>query len=482
METLADIPVASSRDEQPAAASTSGGSAASWPLSSVLVVDDEPGMCNFLQKILAPRFALVETAADVAAAEVLQQRCHFDLIISDIRLPGRSGVEWLQALREQGDNACAIFITAHADLDTAIAALRAGAADFILKPFRAEQILAAVERCMDQLRLARENFVLRRQEARIYEGHDLIGESAVIREVDEIIRRVAPMPSTVLVEGESGTGKELAARAIHGHSGRGGSFVPINCGAISPELLESELFGHARGAFTGAHRARDGLFTYADSGTLFLDEIGEMPLAMQAKLLRVLEDRVIRPVGANREIPVDVRIIAATNRDLGDEVAAGRFREDLYYRLNVLTIRMPSLRERPEDLPVLAQHFLATLAAELGIARPSYGALELGALAGYHWPGNVREFKNVMERSLLLGRAPAQCLGLHEPAARSAAAPVAAPQRLEDVERRHILGVLDEAGGNKSEAARRLGIARKTLERKLRAWQDERAGAAAGPS
>jgi DNA-binding NtrC family response regulator len=285
------------------------------------------------------------------------------------------------------------------------------------------------------------------------------------------------MPSTVLVEGESGTGKELAARSIHGYSGRSGSFVPINCGAISPELLESELFGHARGAFTGAHRARDGLFSYADSGTLFLDEIGEMPLAMQTKLLRALEDRVIRPVGANREIPVDVRVIAATNRDLNAEVAAGRFREDLFYRLNVLTIRMPSLRERPEDLPALAQHFLSTLSVDLGVPSPQYGAVELGVLGSYHWPGNVREFKNVIERCLLLGRSPAQCMGLQEAASGASNVPTARVQKLEEVERRHILAVLDDAGGNKSEAARRLGIARKTLERKLRSWAGEQLGA-----
>lgn len=444
----------------------------SRPMNSVLVIDDEPGMRHFLQKILAPHFALVETAADAEAAEALRQRCHFDLLISDIRLPGKSGVEWVQDLRDQGGMERVIFITAHADLDTAIAALRAGAADFILKPFRADQILASVERCMDCLKISRENFVLRRQEARMYDALGLVGSCDVIQSVCEIIKRVAPMPSTVLIDGESGTGKELAARAIHDWSGRAGSFVPINCGAVSPELLESELFGHAKGAFTGAHQSRDGLFTYADAGTLFLDEIGEMPLNMQAKLLRVLEGRTIRPVGANKEIPVDVRIVAATNRDLHDEVEAGRFREDLYYRLNVLSIRMPALRERVEDIPVLANHFMATLSSELGVVPPSYGEHDLEMLRSYPWPGNVREFKNVIERCLLLNRTPAQCLVLQGAVngGSGAVSNGAESQVLADVEKQHILRVLAGANGNKSEAARCLGISRKTLERKLHIW------------
>lgn len=448
--------------------------ASSRPMSSVLVIDDEPGMRHFLQKMLSPHFALVETAEDAEAADALRQRCHFDLLISDIRLPGKSGVEWVQTLRDQGGMESVIFITAHADLDTAISALRAGAADFILKPFRADQILASVERCMDRIKLNRENFVLRRQEARMYDSLDLVGNCDVIQSVCEIIKRVAPMPSTVLIDGESGTGKELAARAIHRWSGRSGSFVPINCGAISPELLESELFGHVKGAFTGAHQARDGLFTYADGGTLFLDEIGEMPLSMQAKLLRVLEGRTIRPVGANKEIPVDVRIVAATNRELRNEVDAGRFREDLYYRLNVLSIRMPALRERVDDIPALTEHFVSTLSNELGVSMPRYSERDMDALRTYSWPGNVREFKNVIERCLLLNRSPTQCLALQTATGASPAVNLGSEARvLADVEKQHILRVLAESDGNKSEAARCLGISRKTLERKLQVWARE---------
>ena len=440
-------------------------------ITSILVIDDEPGMRSFLRKALEKRYSLVEVAADTDAADALRQRYHFDLLITDIRLPGRSGMAWIEQLRDQGSTSSVIFMTAHADLDTAIAALRAGAADFILKPFRADQMLAAVERALEQRKIQRENFVLKREVEKLFDAHGLVGGCDPIRSVCEVIKRVAPMPSTVLIEGESGTGKELAARAMHGYSGRSGSFVPINCGAISAELLESELFGHVKGAFTGAHQAREGLFTYANGGTLFLDEIGEMPLGMQSKLLRVLEERSIRPVGANREVPVDVRIVAATNRNLSAEVEAGRFREDLFYRLNVLAIRMPALRERLDDIPMLADYFLHKLCAELGMAvPPAYDADELECLRRYHWPGNVREFKNVIERCLLLNKTPHECLvteGSGTPDGTLESDDVS----LDAVEKQHILRTLEGTAGNKSEAARRLGISRKTLERKLQTWQ-----------
>jgi len=299
-----------------------------------------------------------------------------------------------------------------------------------------------------------------------------VGSGELIRSVCDVLKRVAPMPSTVLIEGESGTGKELAARAIHKWSGRSGSFVPLNCGGMSAELLESELFGHVKGAFTGAQQAREGLFSYAKGGTLFLDEIGEMPMSMQVHLLRVLEERTVRPVGSNSEIPVDVRIIAATNRDLASEVEAGNFREDLYYRLNVLSIRMPSLRERKEDIEVLARHFVQTLSAELGVEPPGIGPLELSRLRDYHWPGNVRELKNVIERCLLLGSTPDRCLAGTPASGQTAAETMGEGDslRLETVEKQHILKVLEQEQGNKSAAARLLGVSRKTLERKMKAW------------
>jgi len=441
-------------------------------MASVLIVDDEPGIRAFLQKGLAPHFGLVEVAEDADSAEALRQRAHFDLILADIRLPGRSGVQWVTELRDQGSTAAVIFMTAHADLNTAIQALRIGASDFILKPFRLEQMLASVERAMERQRMQRENAILRRQLDHYFDRSGMIGSCDLIKSICQVIKRVAPMPSTVLVEGESGTGKELAARAIHAFSGRSGSFVPVNCGAVTADLLESELFGHVKGAFTGAHQSREGLFTYASEGTLFLDEIGEMPMSMQTHLLRVLEERSIRPVGSNHETPIDVRVIAATNRNLFDEVARGNFREDLYYRLNVLSIRMPALRERGDDIPDLVHHFIDSLSTEMGISSMPVSDEEMALLKSYAWPGNVRELKNTIERSLLLNAKPSDCLPALKNSSGAAVSDTDSEDELllEAVEKRHILMVLDMEGGNKSAAARRLGVSRKTLERKTQAW------------
>jgi len=440
------------------------------PGASVLVIDDEPGMRSFLQRALARHFALVETAGDTQEAQGLLGRCHFDLLISDIRLPGMNGVQWVQDLRDQGSSLDVIFITAHADLETAIAALRAGASDFILKPFRVEQLLAAVNRCTERRKLSRENYLLHRETDRRHTLDGIVGSCDPMKAVCAVINRVAPLRSTVLIQGESGTGKELAARAIHERSGRPGSFVAINCGAVSHELLESELFGHVKGSFTGAHQAREGLFSFAHGGSLFLDEIGEMPLGMQAKLLRVLEEKTIRPVGGNQETPVDVRIIAATNRDLGSEVAAGRFREDLFYRLNVVAVRLPPLRERPEDIPDLVRFFLDHLSMELGLPSPGMDAWDLEQLRRYDWPGNVRELRNVIERCLLLGRRPGQCISADQTVAGGPSPAVEPDLSLQALEKRHILNILETCEGNKSAAARKLGVSRKTLERKLKAW------------
>lgn len=326
-------------------------------MKSILVVDDEPGILSFLQRGLEQYAGMVETAGDLAMANELLSRCHFDLIISDIRLPDGSGVQWLTTIREQGHETPVIFMTAYADLKTAIEALRVGAVDFLMKPFRLEQIQTAVSRCLQYEKLRRENYVFRRHIEQDYDVSNLIGDCQEMVNVCQTIKQIAPMPSTVMVEGESGTGKELAARAIHELSHRKGNFVSINCGAMSAELLESELFGHVKGAFTGAHQAREGLFAFANEGTLFLDEIGEMPMTMQVHLLRVLEEHSIRPVGSNAEIKVDVRVLAATNRNLSEEVRKGNFREDLFYRLNVLSIRMPPLRERRGDLGAVESLF-----------------------------------------------------------------------------------------------------------------------------
>jgi len=437
---------------------------------SILVIDDEHGIRNFLVKGLSKLLGFIESAENLESAEALRKRCHFDLIIADIKLPGGSGVEWVQSLRESGCNTPVIFITAHAHLDIAIDAIRAGAADFIIKPFRMDQILTAVDRCIERQDIKRENFVLRRQVDKIYDGSGMIGECQSIRNLGEVIKRVAPMPSTILIDGESGTGKELAARSIHDLSGRTGIFVPVNCGAMSAELLESELFGHVKGAFTGAHQGREGLFSYANGGTLFLDEIGEMPLSMQAHLLRVLDEKNIRPVGSNQEVPVDVRIIAATNRKLEECVRKGDFREDLYFRLNVLNLQIPPLRERIEDLKELSEYFIDTISAGLGIKPSKLSNNEVAYLSAYQWPGNVRELKNVIERSLLLNTSPSESISstTQEATARQADE---TSTLLADVEKHHILKILNIENGNKSSAARRLGISRKTLDRKVTAWE-----------
>lgn len=439
---------------------------ASWKQYSVLVVDDEPGMLSFLQRALTQRCGGVDTAGSVEQATPLLQRRLYDLIVLDIALPGRSGIDWLHELRDDGYAGDVVLMTAYADLDTAIDALRAGAADFLLKPFSLPQILNAIQGCFERSRLIRENFVLRREVSeRVADVEGVIGHSEAMRSVCERLKRIAPSPATVLLTGESGTGKEVAARALHRMSLRAkGPFVPLNCAAISAELIESELFGHVKGAFSGAQQSREGLFYYARGGTLFLDEIAELPAAAQAKLLRVLEERRIRPVGSEQEIPVDVRVIAASNRDLKAEVASQRFRQDLYYRLQVVEVTLPALRDRPEDLPPLLEHFISQLAPHLDVPRLTPDARTLARLAAYDWPGNVRELRNFVERSLILGWFD---LG-PEPALGSTVS--SCEETLETVEKRHILAVLASCDNNKSEAARRLGVSRKTLDRKCQAW------------
>jgi DNA-binding NtrC family response regulator len=458
-----------------------------WHHQSVLVVDDEPGMVSFLQRSLALRCGWVATAGSVEEAAELLHRRHFDLIVLDIALPGRSGVEWLHQLRDQGFAGDVVLMTAYADLETAIDALRAGAADFLLKPFSVAQMLNAVKRCFERSSLRRENFVLRRElDQRDDSVEGMVGSSAVIRDVCARIKRIAPTPSTVLIHGESGTGKELAARALHRMSPRAdGPFVPINCAAIAEELIESELFGHVKGAFTGAAAGREGLFYYARGGTLFLDEISELPLLLQAKLLRVLEEHKVRPVGSEQEVPVDVRVVVATNRKLVEEVAAGRFRRDLYYRLQVVEVLMPPLRDRLDDLPDLVHYFIGQLSARLGVSEFACDAAVMARLARYSWPGNVRELKNLVERALILGYCADDFVPDEEAAAVSPApsaedtasgyaegitSDAGDENSLAAIERRHILGILETCKGNKSEAARRLGVSRKTLERKCAAW------------
>jgi DNA-binding NtrC family response regulator len=451
-----------------------------WPLSSVLVVDDEPGMRHFLQKTLAPRTAQVMAAGSAEEAQQLLAQHRFDLLILDITLPGRSGLELLKDLREQG-NACeVVLITAFADLDMAIAALRAGAGDFLLKPFRTTQVLAAVRAGLERGQLKRENWLLRRALSQRAAGAGaLVGRSIAMRGLQAAIERVASVDSTVLLTGESGTGKELAAQTLHGLSPyASGPFVPVSCARLAPETLEAELFGQAPGA--AGDTPRDGLFVYARGGTLFLDEVAELPLPLQATLLRALETRRIRPRGGLQEIPVEARIVAATNRPLDAEVRAGRFRKDLYYRLQVVEIRLPPLRAHKEDIADLVRHFVATLAPRLGVPPIEVSDDELRYLREYDWPGNVRELRNLIERSLIVGALNVSAL--YQSLARTQGTPGVAPQPaapgavlsgptdLQTLEKRHIQAVLASVGGDKTRAAELLGISRRTLERRAAEW------------
>lgn len=438
---------------------------------SVLIVDDEPGMRSFLKKALTKKFALVETAGSVEDAEQLRSRCHFDLLIVDIRLPGRSGIDWHEALDDQDRRSDIIFMTGYADMEVAIQALRAGASDFIMKPFHLEQMMKAVDRCIERRLLKRENLMLRR-EVSFSQSSTIIGTSDAMMEVKHVIARVAPTNAVVLIEGESGTGKELVARQLHQLSGRQGPFVAVNCGAIAPDLLESELFGHAAGSFTGAKASREGLFSFASGGTIFLDEIGEMPLKMQTALLRVLEQRAIRPVGSEKEVNIDVRVVAATNRKLAEEVEQGNFRRDLFYRLNVLDILIPPLKDRPEDVVELTHHFTRQLASELGVKEVVWSHEDLVKLQQHDWPGNIRELRNMIERCILLGKPPAEYW--KQPVKEKVSIGTGYPNdwTLKQVEKQHVTQVVDVHGGNKSAAARELGVSRKTLDRKYKEWAE----------
>ena len=442
----------------------------------VLIVDDEPQMRSFLERALEPKFSRVETAANAEEARVLADSPWFQVLVVDVRLPGpMGGRELVAEIRDRCPaNFDVIFVTGYPEVFVEISSKQEAAVHVLRKPFQIGELIAAV----DHARLRRKSGAAEPaaeaqttgQPVRISNATAL-GVSEQMRAIWDTVQRIAPMPSTVLVKGETGTGKEVVARALHDLSGCSGQYVPINCGAISAELIEGELFGHLKGAFTGAHQARDGLFRHADGGTLLLDEIGEMPYSMQAKLLRVLEERRYRPVGGSQEIPVNARIIAASNRDLADEVAAGRFRKDLFYRLNVVDLELPPLRERKSDIPWLAEHFLDLLAAELSVTKPGLTGWDVELLKSYDWPGNCRELRNVIERSLLLGKPIGHFVcpsnGVDEG---DKVAATTDGLSLEAVERAHILRAVNAAGGNKSVAARVLGVSRKTVERKLKKW------------
>jgi two-component system response regulator PilR (NtrC family) len=371
----------------------------------VLVIDDEVGMRELLEIILGADGYDVATVATCEEGKRALQIESCDVVLTDLRIgsDANAGMRFLEWLRERGINTPTIMMTAHGSVETAIDAMKRGAADYVLKPFKNDEIKLLVHRAIEQRDLVRENQALRKEQAKLGQVTNMIGASPAITQVKDMTRRVAVLPSTIAIHGESGVGKELVARSVHQLSTRSQKpFVAINCGGIPENLLESELFGHKKGAFTGAIEDKEGLFVVANGGTLFLDEIGEMPLALQVKLLRVLDNNVVTPLGGIESIKVDVRIVSATNRDLDEMVREGTFREDLYYRLNVIPLYVPALRERPDDIPLLVRHFLNRHSEKLGRGLPELTPDAMDTLCAYDWPGNVRELANVIERALAL--------------------------------------------------------------------------------
>ena len=368
----------------------------------LLIVDDEASLRDFLTIVFEEEHCRVETAATLAEAHAALQKREPDLVLCDLMLPDGSGLDLLRDIKAQNPSIAVIMITAHTSTKSAVDALKAGAHDYIAKPFDIDELKIVVRKAAERKELEDENLHLRTALEERHTFANIIGKSAKMQEIFGIVQRIARTTSTVLISGESGTGTELIARAIHYNSGRRGKFVGINCGAMPETLLESELFGHERGAFTGAIREKRGLFHEADRGTIFLDEIGETTLSVQIKLLRVLQDRVVRRVGSNVETQVDVRVIAATNRDLGESIRNGNFREDLFYRINVIPIALPPLRQRKEDIPLLVDHFIAKFSSQLGVPQKRISADAMRLIEKYHWPGNVRELENVVERMIAL--------------------------------------------------------------------------------
>jgi two-component system response regulator PilR (NtrC family) len=444
----------------------------------ILVVDDERSMQEFLEIFLRREGYEVVTAGDLETATLHLQEDDFDVVITDIQMPGGSGLELLRAAHEASPEAMVIMITAFASTETAIAAMKEGAYDYITKPFKVDEIKLVVEKALEKKLLASENRRLRSELRHRTRDRTIIGNSPAMQRVFELIGQVADSKANVLISGESGTGKEMVARAIHaGGERHDRPFVVVNCAAIPETLLESELFGHVKGAFTGALHNKAGLFELADGGTLFLDEVGELSLALQVKLLRLIQEKTFRRVGGTHDQRVDVRIVCATNRRLQEEVAAGRFREDLYYRLNVIEVAMPPLHERREDIPLLVDHFVQKYARELG--KPVTGASDevMDRLLGYRFRGNVRELENVIERAVALSRQPV--LGLDslapsvlEPAEAGEARRIPPEgvdlQRLmDDYERGLLCEALAATGGVKKRAAQLLGVSFRSFRYRL---------------
>src|SRR2546425_9019996 len=441
----------------------------------ILLVEAGASRGPTLGKTLERAGRAVEPAPHGEAALARLGEASFDVVLTDLKMPVMDGMALMRAMHERGLPPAVVVLTGYGTIESAVEAMKLGAADYLIKDARPQEILLTIERVLKLDALRRENARLRREIGRLHGFGELTGESAPMKEIYRVINSVAENKSTVLVSGESGTGKELVARTIHERGPLAGHpFVAINCAGLSETLLDSQLFGHRRGAFTGAVHDHDGVFRAAEGGTLFLDEVAEIPLSLQAKFLRAVEQREVTPLGASLPVAVDVRLIAASNRDLEGEVRAGRFRQDLFYRLNVVHVLLPPLRARPEDIPLLVEHFLQRFSREYQVAPKRLAAEAMERLRAYGWPGNVRELQNPIERAFALAVAdtitlddlPAAVRGLPSPDAAAAVDPSDVPT-LEEAERRLFAAALRKSGGNKNEAARLLGIDRQRLYRKI---------------
>ncbi|WP_020677572.1 sigma-54-dependent transcriptional regulator [Geopsychrobacter electrodiphilus] len=438
----------------------------------ILIIEDDQAFLDLLRETLTRRGYQTDCVTRTADADQQMQRIDYDLILTDINIPGETGTDFCARLQQTLPDLPVLVMTAFGSLETAIEALRAGAYDFITKPVDLDLLGISLERALQHRRLTRQVRLLEEQVKKADATQELIGNSPALIKLREQISRLAPVNTSVMISGESGTGKELVARALHHQSGRKGRFIAINCAALPESLLESELFGHAKGAFTDAHLERRGLFVEADGGTLFLDEIAELPLALQPKLLRALEERRVRPLGGSIEIDCDVRILAASHRDLKEAVASGAFRDDLYYRLNVIELQLPPLADRGNDILLLASRFITELAPRFNKRVEGLSAPAAARLLSWKWPGNVRELRNVIERGLALCRHDQITLeDLPEPLQKQKGAPARpgaeSQPTLAEVEARYLAQIMEETEGNRTLAAKILGIDRKTLYRKL---------------
>lgn len=446
---------------------------------TILVVEDEELMRSILRRLIEGSGYDVVTADSAESALAVFAENEISVTITDIKMSGIDGIELLDRIKAIDTDALVVIMTAYSSVDSAVAALRKGAYDYVTKPFVNEDLLQTVKNAIQQRELFRENRALRRELHKQYTFSEIVGKSDSLQKIFALVQKVAGTNATVLIQGESGTGKELIARAIHLNSSRSSQpFLAVNCGALPESILESELFGHTKGSFTGAVADKKGLFRSASGGTLFLDEIGEMPLALQVKLLRALQEHEVTPVGAAASVKFDARIIAATNKNLEEEVKANRFREDLFYRLNVIEMSLPSLRERREDIPLLAKHFAAKSARSQNAAEKPVSREAMAALVNYDWPGNVRELENAIERAFILSGEeididsfPAKVRDNASRSFRSRDDEAFRPT-LEEMERRYLIDVLGSVGDDKAKAAHILGIDLSTLYRKLKRYEE----------